>query len=334
MRFYKLNRLAVVTIGLLFSPSSMAQERVEICDEVTNGVLPYDNHIRGEIDIGDGEIRSNLVIAGGHTTDYFKQCVFTEGSEFGWTWDKGDIDPACAVPGQCRLPNAVCGALHQLTVMGHHQGITPWGEGQAVPGLPAEIDKLDSLVVTLPLTFTAVDEAPASPNVFYNRYGMIIDIFRTSEKPVVGTSVSDTLTDEIVIFMNYNPEIGASCNEEGAETWFDPIVENAVFDGQHYYHYTAWTNQNQVGGVVANFHGFQRVGGNRPGSMPTQINLIPFFEFMDTLWGSGAGNWLGDIMIGTEVREHTNGSVVFNAVPAYTFVNKPPPCSGCGCPAP
>ena len=79
-----------------------------------------------------------------------------------------------------------------------------------------------------------------------------------------------------------------------------------------------WTNQNQVGGVVVNWHGFQGVGAEQPGSMPIQIDLIPFFEFMDGFWGSGAGNWLGDVMIGTAVREHTNGSVVFSAEPTFT----------------
>jgi hypothetical protein len=201
---------AIAILGLnilLISLPSLAQQSIEICDEITDGILPYDNHIRGEIPIGDGEIRSNLVIAGGHETDYFKQCVFSEGDEFGWTWDKGNIEPDCAVPGQCRLPNAVCAALHQLTVMGFHQGVTPWGEGHLVPGLPAEIDKLDSLVVTLPATFTAVDETPGSPNVFYNRYSMIIDVFRTSDEPTPGVSVSNTLTDEVVIFMNHNPNL-------------------------------------------------------------------------------------------------------------------------------
>jgi hypothetical protein len=225
-------------------------------------------------------------------------------------------------------PNAVCATLEQLTFMGHHHGVTPWGEGEEVPGLPARIDKLDSLVVTLPLTYTAVDKSPGWPNVFYPRHSFTIDVMRTLQKPVASISVAGTLTDEIVIRMNHTtPNYGADCDADGAQTWFDPIVENAVFDGQHYYHYTGWTNQNQVGGVVANFRAFRRVGSDLPVvAACTQIDLVPFFEFLDGFWGSGAGNWLGDIAIGTEVRKHTNGSVIFAAERTYTFVSKP---SGC-----
>ena len=62
---------AIAILGLnilLISLPSLAQQSIEICDEITDGILPYDNHIRGEIPIGDGEIRSNLVIAGGLIT--------------------------------------------------------------------------------------------------------------------------------------------------------------------------------------------------------------------------------------------------------------------------
>jgi hypothetical protein len=105
-------------------------------------------------------------------------------------------------------PNAVCATLEQLTFMGHHHGVTPWGEGEEVPGLPARIDKLDSLVVTLPLTYTAVDKSPGWPNVFYPRHSFTIDVMRTLQKPVASISVAGTLTDEIVIRMNYNPNYG------------------------------------------------------------------------------------------------------------------------------
>ena len=84
---------AILGLNLLsISLPSLAQQSIEICDEISDGILPYDNHIRGKIPIGDGEIRSNLVIAGGHETDYFKHCVFSESDEFGWTWGKGDIE--------------------------------------------------------------------------------------------------------------------------------------------------------------------------------------------------------------------------------------------------
>jgi hypothetical protein len=41
---------AIAILGLnilLISLPSLAQQSIEICDEITDGILPYDNHIRG-----------------------------------------------------------------------------------------------------------------------------------------------------------------------------------------------------------------------------------------------------------------------------------------------
>ena len=41
---------AIAILGLnilLISLPSLAQQSIEICDEITDGILPYDNHIGG-----------------------------------------------------------------------------------------------------------------------------------------------------------------------------------------------------------------------------------------------------------------------------------------------
>ncbi len=283
----------------------------ESCIEVYGTVVPMD-YIAGELSIDNILLRNNMWGIRGHKIDHFKQCLFIDGERFGWTWKKGNTDPECFAPEgeDCEIA-----CMYQFSFGQLDYGVGPWGIDSGAPDMPVRVDDLESFVVTHDISFEAVDDNPGFPDSIYARHSMVYDLHLSSLKPEPGMNISQSIVDEVIIMMNYNPEYPDL--EACSYTQSDPIETNAVFDGFNHYDYHSFS-----GNVIGEYyHQFRRVGGESNTNLPGKLDLVPFLEYLTTRYNH-QNLWLGKVSMGTQLYDNTQGSVAFNSIPTFKPVFK------------
>lgn len=327
-----LKLLFAILTAFALSPNELvaSEEFQESC--VREAGTPVDMAIiQGELISGDIKLWNNMWGIRGHKNDDLEQCLFTDGDDLGWRWRKGTTDRTCCAPeGQgCQFP--FC--MFQFSFPSLNYGVDPWGNGTGAPDLPASVANLQSLVVEHDITYEAIDVMPGTPaQIFtpyypygspfpiYARHSLIYDLFLTTEKPAEGVDVSASATDEMLIFLNYNPEYP---DEEACSlTVSEPIEAKAVFDGHHYYDYHTFSPFNVIG---RNYHQFRLVGGDSPDNpIPQRVDLVPFLRYLKERYQQ-PDLWVGKIVMGTQTYDHTQGSVTFHDGPDFDV-------DACDCP--
>jgi hypothetical protein len=281
------------------------------------------------------QLVNNVFGIRGYANDNLKQCLYKNEDEFGWTWQKGETNPECLAPeGGC--PAIPC--YYQMTFAGLNYGIWPSGQtsGIGITDLPVNTGDLKSLVVSHDMTFEATDDLPGyhsrsnpvKPGKCYARHQLIYDLLLMSEKPEAGINKTKKITDEIIIMLNYNypyPDY-ETCNPKTGElgdTQSPAIEEDAVHDGCNNYHYHSFTDlDTPADGHHTNYHQFRRLGGEIPGAPCAEaINLAPFFEYLKMRYDY-ADWWLGQVLIGQNIYDHTHGKVTFHSLPMVEIVKK------------
>jgi hypothetical protein len=310
--------IGVVMAAVLLIPScSSGGAFQETCVQV-NGTPVGMQIIQGQLSQGDMNLWNNMWGIRGYKNDNLEQCLFTDGTDLGWTWTKGTTDPACCAPvGQsCQFPPC----MYQFSIPQLNYGVDPFGNTTGATNLPVNVANLQSLAVSHDITYVATDDMPGSPGPIYARHSLIYDLFLTTEKPAAGTDVSHSITDEVLIFLAYNPEYPDI--EACSSTMSDPIEPNAVFDGFNYYDYHAFSPLNVIG---QNYHQFRLVGGNVVGApIPQEVDLAPFLRYIKERHDQ-PDLWVGKVVMGTQLYDHTRGSVTFHGGPVFAV-------ESCDCP--
>ena len=283
------------------------------CVEAYGTCLPVQPIIAGELSTGNIKLWNNVWGIRGHENDNFQQCLFTAGDQIGWTWTKGTTEPPCCGVG-CSFPPC----MFQFSFPSLNYGVDPWGNDTGAADLPVNVGNLQSLVVGHDIAYSPVDDLPGSPGSIYARHSLVYDLFLTTDKPAAGTDVSSTITDEVIIMLRYNPEypdVEACSNSQSAS-----LQSNAVFDGFSHYHYHSFS-PNVIG---QNYHQFRRVGGDTTGPLPLNVDLAPFLRYLKQRYEQ-PDLWLGKVVIGTQLYDHTHGSTTFDVAPSFTI-------DACDCP--
>jgi hypothetical protein len=302
--------LPVIALALLFAP---AVRGTTTCVEAYGTCLPVQPIIAGELSSGDIKLWNNVWGIRGHQNDNFQQCLFTAGSQLGWTWTKGTTQPPCCDLG-CSFPPC----MYQFSFPALNYGVDPWGNDTGAADLPVNVGNLRSLVVSHDITYLPNDDLPGFPGPIYARHSLVYDLFLTTDKPAAGTDVSSTITDEVIIMLRYNPEypdVEACSSSQSAS-----LEMNAVFDGFSQYHYHSFS-PNVIG---QNYHQFRRAGGDTTGPLPLNVDLAPFLRYLKQRYGQ-PDLWLGKVVIGTQLYDHTHGSTTFNTAPSFAV-------DSCDCP--
>jgi hypothetical protein len=202
--------------------------------------------------------------------------------------------------------------MYQFSIPQLNYGVDPFGNTTGATDLPVNVANLQSLVVSHDITYDATDDMPGSPGPIYARHSLIYDLFLTTEKPAAGTNVSASTTDEMLIFLSYNPEYPDI--EACSSTMSDPIETNAVFDGFNFYDYHTFSPFNVIG---QNYHQFRLVGGDAPSTpIPQNVDLLPFLRYIKERHDQ-PDLWVGKIVMGTQLYDHTHGSVTFHSGPTF-----------------
>jgi hypothetical protein len=297
----------LVTVALLCASTPPPAFGFEDCIEAYGTTVPL-QIIVGQLTLGDMWLWNNMWGIRGHAIDNFKQCLFTDGDEFGWTWIKGTTDPVCSAPGGPPCPAPAC--MYQFTFGSLNYGVDPWGNDTGAADMPVNVRDLQSFVGTHDITYVATDDAPGSPGPIYARHALVYDLFLTTEEPEAGQDHSQSITDEVIIMMHYNPEYPDI--EACSSTMSDPIEASAVFDGFYHYDYHSFDDGNSIG---QNYHQFRRVGGDVAGApVPANLDMVPFFQYLKQRYDQ-PDLWLGQVVIGEQLYDHTHGSVTFNSTP-------------------
>jgi hypothetical protein len=307
----------VVAVALLSPSSSDGEAFQETCVQVTGTPVGM-QIIQGQLIHGDVKLWNNMWGMRGYKNDNLEQCLFTDGADLGWTWIKGTTDPVCCAPGSQRCPAPAC--MYQFSIPSLNYGVDPWGNTTGAADLPVNVGNLQSLVVSHDITYVATDDTPGSPGPIYARHSLVYDLFLTTEEPAAGTDVSTSITDEMLIFLHYNPEYPDI--EACSSTMNDPIEPNAVFDGFNSYDYHAFSPFNVIG---QNYHQFRLVGGDLASTpIPQNVDLAPFLRYIKKRHDQ-PDLWVGKIVMGTQLYDHTTGSATFHGGPTFAV-------ESCECP--
>ncbi len=310
---------AVLAAALMGAASSRGVGAAQqTCTEAYGTCIPTSPIIVGQLAVDDLLLWLNVWGMRGYENDNFQQCLFIDwnvhphfADELGWTWTKGTTDPVCCASGGQACPAPAC--MYQFSFSSLHYGIAPWGTDTGAADMPVNVGDLHSLVVVHDITYEATDDAPGVPSDTYARHALIYDLFLTAEKPAAGQDVSASITDEVIIMMNHNPEYP---DQEACSTsTSDPIEANAVFDGFYHYDYHSFGDDNVIG---QNYHQFRRVGGGVPGApVPENLDVAPFLRYLK-LRHNQPDLWLGQVTMGTQLYDHTHGSVTFHSPPTFS----------------
>lgn len=222
------------------SPPSSAPS--SLCLHLSEQVAPAKLPSLPLADYPQLKLGGNFYGAGGHQTS-LRECLFANGTSFGWNWTRGATHTVCTNPTTCKSP--ACYADFSLMDVGF--GVSPFGGHDALPSalpLPANLSGLDGLVVGLNATWRYRDDAPgvAPPPVGgVRRTRLIVDFFLSAEKPN-GSDVSHSITDEVTIALAANAHFPGSqppgCLDNHSRfgnTSTQPVLRNAVWDGFHHY---------------------------------------------------------------------------------------------------
>jgi hypothetical protein len=188
-------------------------------------------------------VSNSYGIAGRNTT--LSMCLngMDNSSTFGWNWTRHYTKPACVRP-PCNAPE--CYFDFSFASVGF--GVTPWGGSTGIAGLPVDTSTLASFEVLQNVSYSWVDDAPGvspPPTGGSRRTRFLYDFFLTSTRPSEGTSVADSITDEVTIDLASDPNFPGSqppgCLDPnsrfGKNGTYGPVHENAVWDGY------AWRGQ-------------------------------------------------------------------------------------------
>jgi len=299
--------LCILAIIVIFRIPSWGEEA---CIETK--IEPVPNRIIAKrLATNEMELCINLWGIRGHKNDNFKHCIFVNGDELGWTWTKGMTDPEFIATNGPQANKIKC--MYQFSFPSLLYGVSPHGESTDADNMPVNLNTLESFIGMHRVEYTARNLSPGYPGDVYARHSLVYDLFLTTEQPAKGKNVSHSITDEIIIMMNYNPEYPRL---EGCSTQkSDPIEPNAVFDGYSYYDYHSFDDHNAIG---KNYHQFRRVGGDlSDAAVPEKLDMVPFFKYLKKKHDL-QGAWLGQVVIGSQLYDYTQGEVRFTLRPSFT----------------
>ena len=242
--------------------------------------------------------------------------MFRTSETFGWRWNKNqtEYEPVLTPKGQAALYQfGLCAVQIGNNLHGNNNG-----RGHPAPGFPIDIRKTDSFTLKFDLGYTANDNLEGyfqpGEQVFdglddpgnggYARHSLILDLFLTGDKPDGTSSVKSSASEEVLIFLNYNPRYpqseAATANANGSHlppgrTYSKThLVENTVtLSNGDVYHYHSFNPYDQPFGDYAtpgdfnsattvNYHSFRNAA---PNAVPKEIDIIPFLKFIRNVTG-------------------------------------------------
>ena len=307
-------------------------------DTCNSACIRYHNEVAGHkapmLALPNTSLRleGNFYGVGGHKT-ILSECWWYNGSSplmsFGWNWTRGNTDRNCSE--KCQAPQCYA----DFSFAGVSYGVGPWGgKNASFPhNMPVDTSTIRSFTITQNVTLEWSDTAPGvdpppSSSHDARRIRFIYDFFLTHAKPN-GSSVKETITDEVTIDLSGNPLFPGSqppgCldpNSRYGNQTTGPVVKNAVFDGYNYYDYWYTDHHDLVPGTGTRYSSFRRVGGTASGAQPPlKVDLKPFFAAIKREWPgpqeAPVGPWLGQITLATELYDHCSGSITFHAPPTF-----------------
>ena len=207
---------------------------------------------------------------------------------------------------------------YQFSFEAVHYGVSAWGGSVGPSSLPRSIAGLTSVLVSHDIAYSWVDKKPVhTPPIYRSR--LIYDFFLTNEKPEPRVNKASNVTDEIVITLAHNAQFALPCGYHGPHQTVRP---NAVQFGGESYDLVDVTDQDRPNPTTrCRMSHFRRVGSTCISGasikIPKSLDLLPFIKFAQGFQPETrprpAGEWLGEVSIGTEIYDETQGRVEFRS---------------------
>ncbi|MFW5999640.1 MAG: dockerin type I domain-containing protein [Halanaerobiaceae bacterium] len=199
-----------------------------------------------------------------------------EDGSYGFEWERGDLGSD-----EPNYPEVLV-------------GVKPWGDEQYMDsGLPLRLDEIETLEMELDLVQEIFEEE--------GEWNLSFELWITGEEPGYGNDVSETITDEIMIWFDW----------ADGHYWesVDPYMTDAIEDGDTVYDYnvseTGWGDDGWIGG---GWHYSQFLIDGK-GEIPDKIDLKKFVDMIIDEHDRDEEYWLGALEMGMEYGDNTAGRV-------------------------
>lgn len=173
-------------------------------------------------------------------------------------------------------------------------GVKPWGDEEfTLDALPLRIGEIDSLEMELDVIYDIFEDAEGEGN-----WNLAFELWLTKDKPAPGEDVADTITDEVMIWFDW---------QDGLWDWVDPVETEAVADDDYVYEYNVSDGQWGDEGYFDGHWHYSQFRISRPGTIPETVDLTLFLDYIQDELDRSEDVWLGALELGMEYEDETAG---------------------------